>query len=157
MHSPDLRCIEFRPAWSSLQQGMCTDNYSQMNVGSFLLGGGTMAMQTEKMTRYFGVLLALLIGFMCQHVWAQANRATITGTVTDSTGAVVAGVEVTATNTGTIVPTKTVSNHDGIYVVHNLFPGPYSVQFVRTGFETVLRPSVNLNSTQVAEIRLEEH
>ena len=109
-------------------------------------------MQTLKMRYCSGVALALLVVFVSQNMWAQANRATITGTVTDPTGAVVAGVEVTVTNTGTNVPTKTVSNHDGIYVIPNLFPGPYSVQFIKTGFETLLRPSVTLNSTQVAQI-----
>lgn len=83
---------------------------------------------------------------------AQANRATITGTVTDSTGAVVAGVEVTATNTGTNVPTKTVSNGNGIYVIPNLFPGQYSVEFKKDGFETLRRSAVTLESTEVARI-----
>jgi len=83
---------------------------------------------------------------------AQANRASITGTVTDTSGAIVPGVEVSATNTGTNVPTKTVSNQDGIYVIPNLFPGQYSVEFRRDGFEIQRHPSVTLESTQVARI-----
>jgi len=98
------------------------------------------------------LLLAVLIAFFGQTAWAQANRATITGTVTDSTGAVIAGVEVTATNTGTNVPEKTASNQFGIYVVPNLFPGVYSLAFEKSGFETLLRPAVSLNSTEVARI-----
>ena len=90
-------------------------------------------------------LLAVLIALIGQTAWAQANRATITGIVTDSTGAVVAGVDVTATNTGTNAATKTVSNSVGIYVLPNLVPGPYSVEFKREGFETLLHPSVTLN------------
>lgn len=96
----------------------------------------------------FGVL-ALLAGTIA---WGQANRATITGTVTDSTGAVVAGAEVTATNTETNVPAKSVSNGDGIYVIPNLFPGHYSIEFTRSGFETYLRTGMTLNSTEVARI-----
>ena len=93
--------------------------------------------------------LALLpAGVLC----AQANRATITGTVTDSTGAVVVGVDVTATNTETNVTTKTVSNQDGIYVLPNLPPGRYSVEFKKEGFETEQRPAVTLLSTQVAKL-----
>ena len=87
-----------------------------------------------------------------QTAMAQANRGSITGTVTDSTGAVVAGVEVTATNTGTNVPTKAISNGDGIYVIPNLFPGQYSVEFKRDGFETLRRPAVTLESTEVTRI-----
>jgi len=52
------------------------------------------------------LIVAGMIILSCQGVSAQANRASITGTVTDSSGAVVAGVEVTATNTGTNVPPK---------------------------------------------------
>ena len=95
---------------------------------------------------------AVLTAMTGQAAWGQANRATITGIVTDSTGALVAGVDVTATNTGTNVPTKAVSNQDGIYVIPNLFPGQYSVEFVKDGFETVVRPAVGLNSTQEARI-----
>lgn len=101
---------------------------------------------------FLPLLLVVLIQVSSQNAAAQVNRASITGTVTDSTGAVVAGVEVTATNTGTNVPTKTVSNGDGIYVIPNLFPGQYSVEFKRDGFETVVRPAVTLESTQVARL-----
>src|ERR1700730_6513556 len=98
------------------------------------------------------LLFAVLIVLASQAAWAQANRASITGTVTDTSGAVVPDVEVTATNTGTKVPAKTVSNQDGIYVIPNLFPGQYSVEFKKDGFETLLRPTVTLESTQVAKI-----
>ena len=50
------------------------------------------------------------------------------------------------------MPTKTVSNHVGIYTIPNLFPGPYSVEFKRDGFETLLRPAITLNSTEVARL-----
>ena len=83
---------------------------------------------------------------------AQSNRATITGTVTDSSGAVVAGVEVTAKNLGTNVLSSTVSNADGIYSIPNLFPGAYSLEFRKTGFKPVTFPSVTLESTQVAQM-----
>jgi hypothetical protein len=96
--------------------------------------------------------LAAVIAFSPQGIWAQANRATITGTVTDSTGALMPGVTVTATNTGTNVAATTVSNQDGIYVLPNLFPGQYTVKLEKSGFETVLRPEITLNSTQVARI-----
>jgi len=109
-------------------------------------------LQTSKMRYCFGVLVAFLATFPCQSVWAQANRATITGIVADPTGAVIPGADVTATNTDTNVATKTVSNNHGIYVVPNLFPGPYNVTFEKSGFETVQRPGVALHSTEEARI-----
>jgi hypothetical protein len=100
---------------------------------------------------FLGVLI-IAIAMFTQGAAAQANRAAITGTVADATGAILPGVEVTATNTGTNVPTATRTNQDGIYVIPNLFPGPYSVEFKRDGFQTVIHPNVMLESTQVARI-----
>ena len=109
-------------------------------------------MQSAKRISYLGVLLGLLTIFLCQNASAQVNRATITGIVTDPSGAAVVGADVTATNTGTNVPTKTVSNQVGIYVLPNLFPGQYSVTFEKSGFEALVRPGITLNSTQEARI-----
>jgi hypothetical protein len=83
---------------------------------------------------------------------AQTNRATITGTVTDSSGGIIAGVKVTARNAGTNVETKGVTNADGIYVLPNLPPGTYALTFQRDGFKETEQPSVTLESTQIAQI-----
>jgi hypothetical protein len=108
-------------------------------------------MSRAKFCSVFFIVAAMIV-LAATSAAAQANRSTITGTITDTSGAVVAGAEVTATSTGTNVPTKTVSNQDGIYVIPNLFPGKYSVEFKRDGFETVLRPTITLESTQVARV-----
>lgn len=97
-------------------------------------------------------LCGLAVLLMTPRTWAQANRGSITGIVTDTSGAVVPGVAVEATNTATNVPTSTVSNTEGIYVLPNLPPGNYSVAFTRDGFEKLLRPGVTVNSTQVVRI-----
>jgi len=83
---------------------------------------------------------------------AQANRATITGTVTDSSGALMPGVDVSATNVDTGVVSSSVTNKDGIYTIPNLFPGTYSVQFKKEGFRAVDEPAITLESTQVARL-----
>ncbi len=95
-----------------------------------------------------GVLPLLVVGM----VRAQANRATVTGTVTDSSGAVIVGVEVSAKNLGTDVVTHAVTNADGIYVVPNLPPGAYSITFRKNGFKALERPSITLDSTEVTQI-----
>ena len=104
--------------------------------------------------RLFGLCAVsiLLIEFSAPWAGAQVNRATVTGTVTDATGAVVPGVTVTATNSATNVVTKTISNGDGIYVVQNLFPGVYTLKFEKDGFKMLEHPAITLNSTQVAQI-----
>jgi hypothetical protein len=108
-----------------------------------------MQMKSKDLFRLLMVAMLFLIADLAP---AQVNRAQITGTITDATGASVPRVEVTVTNKGTNVPTKAVSNDNGIYVIPNLFPGTYSVEFKREGFETVVRPAITVESTQVARI-----
>ncbi|HEY6373493.1 MAG TPA: TonB-dependent receptor, partial [Candidatus Sulfotelmatobacter sp.] len=97
----------------------------------------------------YGCLLQLILVGLLQ---GQANRATITGTLTDSSGGPVAGVTVTAKNLGTNVSAAAVTNGDGIYSIPNLFPGTYSLEFKKDGFKPILYPRVTLESTQVAEM-----
>ena len=85
---------------------------------------------------------------------AQANRATITGAITDSSGAVIPNAEVKAANDGTKVATKTVSNDRGIYSLLNLPPGTYTITAKRDGFKTVDFPSVTLIVDQVVELHI---
>jgi hypothetical protein len=100
----------------------------------------------------FAVLAAVVVFLAGQCVWSQVNRATITGLVTDQSGAIIPGAQVTAINAGTNVTSSTVSNGAGNYVIPNLFPGTYTLQVKLNGFETFVRPSVILNSTEVARI-----
>ena len=66
----------------------------------------------------------------------QAAKATLTGTVTDPNGAVVAGVNVTATQTATGIRRTTVSNDEGLYVLADLAPGDYELRVEAKGFLT---------------------
>lgn len=100
--------------------------------------------------RIFGSLVVFLLSSFS--VLAQANRASITGTVTDSSGSVMAGVDVSARNVETDVETTALTNDDGIYLVPNLPPGTYALKFSKTGFKQVQQKSVTLISTQVAKI-----
>lgn len=66
----------------------------------------------------------------------QAAKATLTGTVTDPNGAVVAGVNVIATQTATGIRRTTVSNDEGLYVLADLAPGDYELRVEAKGFLT---------------------
>jgi hypothetical protein len=103
------------------------------------------------MHKFFVCVLLLSLGFVGT-LRGQNNRATITGTVKDVTGAVIAGAEVVAKQKATNVIATTVTNADGIYSISNLFPGTYSLEFRKNGFKSVEYPSLTLLSTQVAEI-----
>jgi hypothetical protein len=86
--------------------------------------------------------------------YAQSDRASITGTVTDGTGAVVPGVKVTATNVGTNSVFEAQSNELGFYTILNLPIGGYNVTFSRDGFKTFQRTGLTLAISQVAQINV---
>jgi hypothetical protein len=77
--------------------------------------------------------------------------ASITGVVTDQTGAVVPGVSVTLENTLTNTVYKAVSNSVGSYTISNVPPGPsYKIGFSRDGFSplTITDVYMNVNTTR---------
>ena len=71
----------------------------------------------------------------CGALWAQVT-AQISGTVKDASGAVLPGVEVTATQTATGLVRTAVSNETGSYIVPNLPVGPYKLEAALSGFRT---------------------
>ena len=103
------------------------------------------------MKRIFLIGFSLFLMFAAA-LMAQQDRATIAGTVTDPSGAVIPAVAITATNLETKVQTAAVTNGDGLYQVPNLPVGQYSVLFHKTGFESIERTNLTLTISQVAEI-----
>ena len=96
-----------------------------------------------------GVLLCfgVLLGFLAQlNVQRAIVERTITGLVTDSSGAAVAGANVTATNTATGVAYRGTTNGSGVYVLPQLVPGPYKVSLTKGGFATVERPELTVRT-----------
>src|SRR5437016_3566633 len=83
------------------------------------------------------------LGIACANVWAQAT-AQISGTVHDQSGAVLPGVEVTATQTETGIARTVVTNETGSYVLPNLPLGPYRVEAALTGFRTFVQTGIVL-------------
>ena len=67
---------------------------------------------------------------------AQLVRGFVSGTVTDTTNAIIAGVQITITNKATNIPRDTVTNDVGFYRFVAVEPGDYSVEFKLAGFET---------------------
>src|SRR6185503_6662323 len=80
-------------------------------------------------------VVALLTLALSSVAFAQVDRATITGTVTDSGGAVVAGATVTITNLATNVSLRQPTTDTGSYLLVNLIPGKYQVDVEQTGFK----------------------
>ena len=89
---------------------------------------------------FIGCVLTVMT---CGSVWAQAT-AQISGTVTDPTGALLPGVDVTATQTATGATRLTISNETGSYVLPNLPLGPYSLEVTLPGFQTYVQTGIVL-------------
>src|SRR3954466_11725258 len=68
--------------------------------------------------------------------YSQGLYATVSGTVTDSSGAVIPGVTIKATNVDTGIVSNTVSNEAGVYNFRDLQPGKYSITASLPGFQT---------------------
>jgi hypothetical protein len=79
-------------------------------------------------------------------VYGQTTFATLTGTVTDPSGATVPGATVVATHTTTNSQTTAVSNDAGIYTIAQLKEGQYSVRAKAAGFKEFVATNVELIS-----------
>jgi len=73
---------------------------------------------------------------------AQERFGGLTGTVTDTSGAVLPGTTVTITNTSTNAPRAVVTNSDGSYIVSDLEPGRYAVTVELSGFAKAEMPDI---------------
>jgi len=99
------------------------------------------------------VLFVFLLLLCMPFLTAQTgSTSALTGIVTDSTGAVVPNVAVTATNTGTNRSRTVNSGADGVYSIPLLDPGPYRVTFAAAGFKTGEVASITLTVTETVSL-----
>jgi hypothetical protein len=82
------------------------------------------------------ILCGLVLCVTGSAIAQNSNSGDIRGTVTDSTGGLVPGVNVTVTNNDTGVINKYVTNGSGLYDTNSLLPGTYTVQFSKGGFDS---------------------
>ena len=91
------------------------------------------------------VLFSLLLS---AQAFGQSTNATVSGTVQDSSGALVPGVTVTATNNDTGVVTTVITNEAGAYNFASLLPGVYKVSASLPGFQTRTFTDVRLGNAE---------
>src|SRR3954470_24144220 len=87
-------------------------------------------------------LTVCLLSLSLSSLFGQAGRGAISGAVTDSSGAIIPGATVTATDTATGTKVTAVTTAGGIYSFVSLSPGKYEVSATQAGFETTLRKGV---------------
>jgi Carboxypeptidase regulatory-like domain len=102
-------------------------------------------------------VVMLVIALLCSGnaAWAQEVTATITGTVTDASGAVVSGATITAKSVERGIAYTATSNESGLYRISQLPVGNYDLRIEKSGFQTSLYPSFVLTLNQVARIDVE--
>src|SRR6266851_3035972 len=111
--------------------------------------------------RTFGAsLLALVLAFVVSssvNVQAQVAGGAISGTVSDTSGRVIAGAQVSITKVDTGVSRTTSTNEDGTYSAPNLLPGNYELTLSAAGFKTEVRHgvAVTVGSAAVLDLTLQ--
>src|SRR5581483_1879569 len=98
--------------------------------------------------------LALILG-PATVLRAQTATGNIVGRVTDTSGAVIAGAQVTALNPEKGLTFRTVTDQEGMYRFYYLAPATYTLTVTQTGFSTVERPGVQLQSNESPEVDIQ--
>jgi hypothetical protein len=101
-----------------------------------------------------GVPVVLWIGLLgpATSAWAQVTTGTIQGTVKDSSGAVLPGVTVTATNTDTNVTRTAVTDSRGDYIARLLPVGTYRVETALDGFKRFVQSGIVVELSRAARV-----
>jgi hypothetical protein len=105
----------------------------------------------QKFMPVLGVVLGML--FVCSPAFSQGNTGRILGTVTDTTGGVIAGATVTVLDPERGLSRTLTTDDAGEYNAPNLIPGTYSIRVETKGFKTLERQNVVLEVGQ--EIRVD--
>ncbi len=112
------------------------------------------------MSRVISAMLCFTLAFgsISQPAWGQRATASISGLVTDSSGAPVPGATVTVKNRSTSVERTAVTNNAGFYSITALPAGTYSLTVAQQGFSTFSVPEIVLqvdqNATGNAQLQL---
>ena len=115
----------------------------------------TGAYRASLLTGIFrGIFILASIVFICNIcAFAQlSTTSTITGTVTDSSGALVPAATITITNDATKVSLQTHSNGRGVFVAPDLNVATYSVTIAKAGFKNYTVTGIELHPTETVQI-----
>lgn len=115
-------------------------------------------MKEDPVTRKKSVLVVLLAALIASTVASVAfaqQSAQVTGLITDTSGALVQGAQITAINDDTGIRTTTASNEAGTYTIPSIPPGSYRVEVTKTGFRTTSRGGITLAVAQAVQLNLQ--
>src|SRR5713226_9144651 len=98
------------------------------------------------------LLVAGLLLLLTLAAFAQSDRGTITGTIADPAGAVVANAEIVARNTGTGAAYPVASSATGNYTLAELPAGAYEITVTVPGFKKSVRQGLTVQVAQTLRI-----
>ncbi|HTW62131.1 MAG TPA: carboxypeptidase regulatory-like domain-containing protein [Terracidiphilus sp.] len=101
-----------------------------------------------------GIAAVCILGMGAPSGLRAQGYGSINGTVTDSTGAVVPGAEVTATQAGTGITVRTTTGGEGTYVIPTLAPSVYNISASHPGFETYTEKALQLRADNALTINI---
>lgn len=102
------------------------------------------------------IMVCICLAAMCGAARAQVTGlATMSGTASDPTGAVIVGARVVVTNTETGVSHRSVTNHSGYFEISDLVNGTYNVTVTYPGFEKLLRKGITVLAAAHLDIPLQ--
>ncbi len=102
---------------------------------------------------WFRFILALIF-FGSGLIQAQSTTGSIAGTIRDTTGGVVPGVEVVATHSHTRVSSTAISGESGFYEVLRLPPGLYEVRAQFPGFQTFVARNITVQVRETPHVNI---
>ena len=109
----------------------------------------------SKFSSLFGLAvfcIAICLAFSSFQLAAQTSYGSVTGSVTDPSGAPITGTQVTLTNLGTSEKRVQKTGDDGLYLFPNLLPGLYRIEVEKAGFNKYARPEVRVEVNQTSRI-----
>lgn len=92
------------------------------------------------------LVVAFTFSFGASFAIAQTTSATLTGSVTDPSGAAIPGASISVENLQTNVRMQALTNTSGFYRVAGLLPGAYRVTADKAGFKSVVRDGIDLHA-----------
>src|SRR5438552_6091802 len=101
------------------------------------------------------LIIGSILGSILLSAWtafAQSDRGTITGTVSDPTNAVIPGAGIVATNTETAARYETISTETGNYTLPQLPSGNYQLSVELPGFKKYVRQGLTVQAAQTMRI-----
>src|SRR6476469_8779685 len=104
------------------------------------------------MTTYKSARIGLLLCLPLAFAWAQSQTGSVSGLVTDESGAMVPNAIVTVTSSARQINNKVTTANDGRYSFPNLEPGSYDLEITAPGFKGYAQRGISLLANQTVRV-----